>query len=45
VAVALDAGQFRVIRLGGGSACASVTVSSANGWDTDFDNLVVEALP
>jgi hypothetical protein len=43
VAATLDTGQFRVVRTGWGGACGAVTVASGNGWDTDFDNLVVEA--
>jgi hypothetical protein len=45
VVTALDTGQFRVIRTGWGAACDAVTVVSGNGWDTDYDNLVIEALP
>jgi hypothetical protein len=44
-AAALDTGQFRVVRTHWTGACTSVTISSGNGWDTDFDNLVLEAPP
>jgi hypothetical protein len=45
VTAALDAGQFRMIGTGWPNPCTAVRVTSGNGWDTDFDNLVVEALP
>jgi hypothetical protein len=45
VVTALDTGQLRVIRTDWGGACGAVTVVSGNGWDTDYDNLVIEALP
>jgi hypothetical protein len=45
VQAALAGGQFRRIRTGWTGACADVTIGSSNGWNTNFDNLVVGAPP
>jgi len=37
----LAAGQLRTIQTGWSGACTSVTLGSSNGWDTNFDNLVL----
>jgi len=39
--VTLSARQTATIATGWTSACASVTVASSNGWDTNFDNFVL----
>jgi hypothetical protein len=41
VQVAVDPGQRTTIRTGWTTACSSVTVSSTNGWHTNFKNLVL----
>jgi hypothetical protein len=38
----LAAGQAATIETGWIGTCTSVTVSSSNGWDTNFDNLVLD---
>ncbi len=35
------AGQLMTLSTGWTGTCTSVTVSSTNGWDTNFDNLVI----
>jgi hypothetical protein len=40
--VALAAGQRTTISTGWTGACTTVTVTSSNGWDTNFDNLAVQ---
>jgi hypothetical protein len=37
----LAAGELATIETGWTDACTSVTVASSNGWDTNFDNLVL----
>jgi hypothetical protein len=39
--VVLAAGQSATIATGWTGTCTTVTVSSSNGWDTNFDNLAV----
>ena len=39
--VTLAAGQVMTILTGWTKACTTVTVTSTNGWDTNFDNLVL----
>jgi hypothetical protein len=43
VQAALDRGQLQIVRTGWTAVCASVTISSGNGWDTGYDNLVIDA--
>jgi hypothetical protein len=38
----LAAGQLATIETGWDGTCPSVTVISSNGWDTNFDNLIVD---
>jgi hypothetical protein len=38
----LAPGQTATIRTGWSASCPNVTVSSTNGWDTNFDNFVVD---
>jgi hypothetical protein len=38
----LAAGQLATIRTGWSAICSSLTVSSTNGWDTNFDNFVLD---
>jgi glucose/arabinose dehydrogenase len=40
--VTLNAGQLLAIDTGWTSPCATVTVESSNGWETNFDNLVFD---
>lgn len=40
--VDLDPGQVRTIDTGWSGSCPNVTVSSSNGWETNFSNLVLE---
>ena len=42
VTTTLAAGQLATIATGWTAACSTVTVSSSNGWDTNFDNLVIQ---
>jgi hypothetical protein len=37
----VPAGQTTTLRTNWSGTCASVTVSSTNGWNTNFDNLVI----
>ena len=37
----LTAGQLTTIQTNWSGTCGSVTISSTNGWDTNFDNLVI----
>ncbi|HEY3059771.1 MAG TPA: CARDB domain-containing protein [Chloroflexota bacterium] len=37
------AGQLLTLSTGWTGTCSSVTVSSANGWDTNFDNLMLSS--
>jgi hypothetical protein len=39
----VPAGQVAAINTGWSGTCASVTLASTNGWDTNFDNLVYDA--
>ena len=39
--VTLNAGQLNTISTGWSGTCSSVTLGSSNGWDTNFDNLVI----
>jgi len=41
VSVSVGAGQVRAIDTGWTAGCASVIVTSSNGWDTNFDSLVI----
>ena len=36
-------GQLTTLPSGFASACSSVTISSSNGWDTNFKNLVIDS--
>ena len=38
----LAVGQLSTIITGWGGTCPNVTISSTNGWDTNFDNLVLK---
>ncbi|MGH2367618.1 MAG: DUF4082 domain-containing protein, partial [Chloroflexota bacterium] len=38
------AGQLATISTGWTGTCSTVTISSSNGWDTNFDNLVLSAI-
>jgi hypothetical protein len=40
--VSVAPGQLMTIQTGWTGTCANVTLSSSNGWDTNFDNLVVQ---
>jgi hypothetical protein len=42
VSVSLAAGQLQTIQTSWTAACSSVTVTSSNGWDTNFDTLVIK---
>jgi hypothetical protein len=44
-AVTLSSGEVRTVETGWAVPCAEVNVRSANGWDTHYDDLVLEALP
>ena len=39
VQATVPAGQVMTIKTGWTDACSSVTVTSSNGWQTNFDNL------
>jgi hypothetical protein len=39
----LAAGQLATITTGWTTPCTSVTVGSTNGWDTNFDNLIIDS--
>ncbi len=39
------AGQVRTIATGWAQSCASATISSSNGWSTNFDNFEIDAPP
>ena len=41
VPVSLNSHQLTTIQTGWTAPCASVTVGSTNGWDTNFKNLVL----
>jgi hypothetical protein len=43
VTLSLASHQLRTISTAWSAACASVTVGSTNGWDTNFDNVVLGA--
>jgi len=38
----LAVGQMATIATGWTGACMTVTISSTNGWDTNFDNFVIK---
>jgi hypothetical protein len=38
----LDAGELASIETGWRRACAQITLSTGNGWDTNFDNLLFD---
>jgi hypothetical protein len=38
----LASNQLTTIKTGWSGTCASVTIGSSNGWDTNFDNLIVQ---
>jgi hypothetical protein len=38
----LGVGQMATFQTGWTGACTSVTVGSSNGWDTNFDNMVIK---
>jgi hypothetical protein len=40
--VQLNAGELRTIETGWSGTCSSVNVSTTNGWQVNFDNLVVQ---
>jgi hypothetical protein len=40
--VVLAVGQRATLVTNWGAACSSVTLGSTNGWDTNFDNLVID---
>jgi hypothetical protein len=42
VEVSLPAGQITTIKTGWTDACSTVTVTSANGWYTNFDNIQIQ---
>ena len=41
LSVDLAAGQLQTLVTGWQAPCATVTVTSSNGWDTNFDNLIL----
>jgi len=41
--VSLGAGQSTTLRPGWSAACANVTIGSSNGWNTNFDNLILQS--
>lgn len=43
--VAVAAGQVATIATGWVGTCTTVTIGGTNGWDTNFDNLVVDGGP
>jgi len=43
VSVSVAARQRVTIATGWSGTCSTVTVGSSNGWDTNFDNLVVQS--
>lgn len=43
--MSLAAGQLATITTGWNGTCTTVTVTSTNGWDTNFDDLVIDAGP
>jgi glucose/arabinose dehydrogenase len=45
VTVSLAAGQLQAISTSWTGTCSSVSISSTNGWDTNFDNLVIDRGP
>jgi hypothetical protein len=40
--ITVSPGQVATLVTGWSSNCASVTIGSSNGWDTNFDNLVIQ---
>jgi hypothetical protein len=40
--VSVGPGQVRTIATDWTAACGSVTITSSNGWDTNFDNLQLD---
>lgn len=42
VTATIPMGSAATIRTGWTSACSSVTISTSNGWATNFDNLVIQ---
>jgi len=42
VSVTLAAGALITLSTGWMGTCMSVTVTSSNGWDTNFDNLMIQ---
>jgi hypothetical protein len=42
VTASLPAGQSATVRTGWTVRCSTLTITSANGWWTNFDNLVIE---
>jgi hypothetical protein len=42
VTVSFPVSQLTTIATGWGGTCSTVTIGSSNGWDTNFDNLVVQ---
>jgi hypothetical protein len=43
--VTLAPGEVLTIETGWTSACATVRLGSTNGWDTNFDNVVIDPTP
>jgi hypothetical protein len=43
VSQSLTAGQRQTLTTGWTGTCGTVTISSTNGWDTNFDNLVINS--
>jgi hypothetical protein len=42
VTATVPVGTVATIQTGWTAACASVTIGTSNGWDTNFDNLVLQ---
>lgn len=42
VSTSLAVGQMRTLATGWSSTCSSISIGSSNGWDTNFDNLVID---
>jgi hypothetical protein len=42
---ALAAGQLATLDIAWLAECASITLTSSNGWNTNFDNVVLEGVP
>ena len=42
VSISVPAGQLRTLSTGWTGTCTSLTIGSSNGWDTNFDNMVIQ---